>query len=75
MEGTVDLFQRWLNLSYEQRVTMQSQTLATFKQRFTVEAMAISLMELMLKYGNRRKVAREDNELFDSCLLYTSRCV
>ena len=44
---------------------MQSQTLATFKQRFTVEAMAISLMELMLKYGNRRKVAREDNELFD----------
>ena len=45
--GTVQNLQRWLALNADQRARMALQAHATFNQRFTVRAMADSLLQVM----------------------------
>jgi glycosyltransferase involved in cell wall biosynthesis len=45
VDGTVKTLQRWLALDAQERQNMAQQAKATFAQRYTVEAMAQSLLE------------------------------
>ena len=45
--GTYDNLQRWLRLNADQRARMALQARATFGQRFTVQAMADSLLQVL----------------------------
>jgi glycosyltransferase involved in cell wall biosynthesis len=49
VDGTVQTLQRWLALDVQQRQNMAQQAKATFAQRYTVEAMAQSLLEVLTR--------------------------
>ncbi|MFN6996501.1 MAG: glycosyltransferase, partial [Aquincola tertiaricarbonis] len=46
-EGTAQLLQRWLALSSAERAAMRDRARGCFAQRFTVEAMADSLLSVL----------------------------
>lgn len=52
VDGTERALRRWLGLTAEQRETMRRNAARLFDQRFTVEAMAGSLLDVVKRLGN-----------------------
>ena len=53
LEGTRKLLTAWLTMTAAERQDMSERARALFRERFTVEAMADSLLEVVRQYGKK----------------------
>jgi len=51
LQGTTDLLRKWLRLPAAEREAMRERARKLYRERFTVSAMAESLLEVINKYG------------------------
>jgi glycosyltransferase involved in cell wall biosynthesis len=53
LQGTRALLKEWLSMSPAERQDMSERARALFRERFTVDAMANSLVEVVRQYGTK----------------------